>query len=520
LQRRFGKEGQGPIYRSQLRNRRRAKGESIHEVYDDVVRLMYLAYPGRQTEQGDTVAIDAFLTALDDDALETRVRDHLPATLDDAYRTALVFEANSRSRSSRERSEEFHNRFEHQVRAAGSEIRCKDQADAAAAAQLELSARHEREISLLKATLEDVLRRTADTHQCPAVKPLSMVTPAPPASARGRGCYECGDDGHFARDCPARKTAGDRRSFIRHTMTYQSGAARENFGVTRVFNRTSCRGGACFRCGKVGHLVRSCLKERYRAPGRCRKKKRAVLEAPVAAAARIEDAQSVYYRCRGVSHRAESCPDRESDKEREARRAANAGFGGARLKEDRSEVMSRRRRGTAGGARDGDPPGPQTRSLAVSSLDPAALSFQPAARTSCVVVQQTGCQEESLLTGEFTSDEGVRIGGIRAVEQVEEPYTEDGPELSDEEWRAADILTVEKDKQDNEVLSAGYDDAVQRKLEGYFSAGGRIVDMYTVFQDLLKQHPEVELPELAMRVRVAGIRAMSTSAIVASIRSM
>jgi hypothetical protein len=47
---------------------------------------------------------------LDDDALETRIRDHLPATLDEAFQKALIFEANSRVRTSRERAEKF-NRF-------------------------------------------------------------------------------------------------------------------------------------------------------------------------------------------------------------------------------------------------------------------------------------------------------------------------------------------------------------------------------------------------------------------------
>jgi hypothetical protein len=115
--------------------------------------------------------------------------------------------------------------------------------------------------------------------------------------------------------------------------------------------------------------------------------------------------------------------------------------------------------------------------------------------------------------------EGSRIGGTRTAEQVEEVYGDDSPEMSDEEWRAADILAVGNIKRDNEVLSTRYDDELQRQLEGYFSAGGRLVDMQPVCQDLLKQYPEVEQTELIKRVRVACVRATSTPALATHLRS-
>src|SRR5207245_78849 len=55
LQQRFGVEGQAPIYRSQLRNRRRKKGETISELYEDVYKMFLLAYPGKVTDQGNAI---------------------------------------------------------------------------------------------------------------------------------------------------------------------------------------------------------------------------------------------------------------------------------------------------------------------------------------------------------------------------------------------------------------------------------------------------------------------------------
>src|SRR5207244_5659587 len=101
-----------PIYRSQLRNRRRKKGETVTELYEDVYRMLQLAYPGKTTDQGNAVAVDSFLAALDDPALEVRIRDHQPVDLDSAYNKALIFEANSKIQRDNNTSEDLHTRFD------------------------------------------------------------------------------------------------------------------------------------------------------------------------------------------------------------------------------------------------------------------------------------------------------------------------------------------------------------------------------------------------------------------------
>ena len=102
LRQRYGTEGQTTLYRTQLRTRRRGKNETLQAVYLDVSRLAALAYPGRPTEHGDAIAVDAFIEALDDVELEMRIRDREPRDLDSAYRLALMLEANARGRRDRQ----------------------------------------------------------------------------------------------------------------------------------------------------------------------------------------------------------------------------------------------------------------------------------------------------------------------------------------------------------------------------------------------------------------------------------
>ena len=68
----------------------------LQELYIAIGELVHAAYPGRSSEHRDVIACDAFLDALDDAALEQRVRDKMPDNLDEAYRLAVVMESNSR----------------------------------------------------------------------------------------------------------------------------------------------------------------------------------------------------------------------------------------------------------------------------------------------------------------------------------------------------------------------------------------------------------------------------------------
>ena len=99
LRNRFGNQNQTERFRAELYARRRMKGESIQTVYQDIRRLVALAFPG---EGGSTpgsvyevVARDAFLSAIDNPSIRRRIleRDPPPDTLDAALSAAVRLEA-------------------------------------------------------------------------------------------------------------------------------------------------------------------------------------------------------------------------------------------------------------------------------------------------------------------------------------------------------------------------------------------------------------------------------------------
>jgi len=97
LRNRFGNANMMERYRAELHGRRRKRGESVQSVYQDIRRLMSLAFPGHSGELFETIGRDAFLQSLNDPALRVRVLDQHPQTLDEALTIVTRMEAYSES---------------------------------------------------------------------------------------------------------------------------------------------------------------------------------------------------------------------------------------------------------------------------------------------------------------------------------------------------------------------------------------------------------------------------------------
>jgi len=81
------------MYRSQLKDRRRQKNESLYNVYDDINRLVLLAYPGEKSVHRDDFGVQAFIRALDDYQLELYVRSQNPKDLEASVKHASIMES-------------------------------------------------------------------------------------------------------------------------------------------------------------------------------------------------------------------------------------------------------------------------------------------------------------------------------------------------------------------------------------------------------------------------------------------
>jgi len=96
LKNRFGTQNQRERYRAELKAFRRQRGASLQSVYNEVRRLMALAFTDEKGPMWETMARNAFLEALDDPAVQIRILERDPATLDETLKIACHLEAIAR----------------------------------------------------------------------------------------------------------------------------------------------------------------------------------------------------------------------------------------------------------------------------------------------------------------------------------------------------------------------------------------------------------------------------------------
>jgi hypothetical protein len=94
---RFGTGNQAERFRAELRVRRRKADESLQSLYQDVCRLLALAYPGPTNSTTTLVGRDAFLDALNNPAMRIRILEKEPTTLEEALTLACRLEAYDRA---------------------------------------------------------------------------------------------------------------------------------------------------------------------------------------------------------------------------------------------------------------------------------------------------------------------------------------------------------------------------------------------------------------------------------------
>ena len=90
---RFQPSNQAELYRAQMKNKTRTKGQSLPELAEDIKRLTRLAYPTAPIEVREQLSRDCFMDSLSDPDLEWAIFQGKPLTIDDSVRIGLEYEA-------------------------------------------------------------------------------------------------------------------------------------------------------------------------------------------------------------------------------------------------------------------------------------------------------------------------------------------------------------------------------------------------------------------------------------------
>ena len=213
LKARYGTANQCALYRTQLRYRRRGKNETLCELVQDIRRLVVLAYPGPMTETTESIAIDAFIEALGNVDLSLKVREREPSNLDSAYKIAMGLEAFVQKSATNEKERRLPT-----VRVAKEELddgpNWKDFLKQFTDLQNERWSAMVKDLNKMMESKRNLSEQTYAEHG-KTFQPYAQDTQRGHSTkkllqekSRWRpGCFHCGQEGHFKRECPQWKEA-------------------------------------------------------------------------------------------------------------------------------------------------------------------------------------------------------------------------------------------------------------------------------------------------------------------------
>ena len=175
LTERFEPQNQCEIYKSQLKQRIRKRDEGLPELAQDIKRLTRMAYPSAFLDLRDTLSKDSFIEALNDAEMELFICQKEPATIDDAVRLALKYEAFTQGRRKR-------------IASAKNGVRMQFE---------------EQLPSLLsQSEIQEIRNDIRELKTC-------SNGPSQKSSQNNkRACYGCGQTDHLIRECPNRDNVG------------------------------------------------------------------------------------------------------------------------------------------------------------------------------------------------------------------------------------------------------------------------------------------------------------------------
>ena len=226
---RFGATQQCDKHRMELKLRKRKAGETLSSLHQDIRRLMALAYPTVQVECRESLSTDYFIDALGDPDFALKVRERVPANLDEALQVALRLEAWIR--------ESKRTSLEYMAPANDDHGRQKGRARGVSEKQSDLLPNIERLVqqsveksvnelrnsmsSLMQAApaLIAAAERLTHTNTAPSGTNVKTGSAVQSSSQQANGaqddsrfknrpppqCYNCREFGHYSKQCPKKQ---------------------------------------------------------------------------------------------------------------------------------------------------------------------------------------------------------------------------------------------------------------------------------------------------------------------------
>lgn len=186
LEQRFGSSNQTEVFKAMLRNRSRKPTESLPELAHDIKRLLSRAYPDASREMKETLAKDFFIDALGDGDVKWKVYQARARSLEEAVTVAVEFEAFTLAETKKNPTRKL----------AVRTVNEKTEPNPKSGTVDELTK------TLTEALAKGFENLTQQLSQLQAGKNMVGHGKSKKKRTNDGKCWECGEAGHFSRDCP------------------------------------------------------------------------------------------------------------------------------------------------------------------------------------------------------------------------------------------------------------------------------------------------------------------------------
>ncbi|XP_069109267.1 uncharacterized protein [Argopecten irradians] len=174
LEERFAPPNQTELYRVQLMERRQKANETLPELGQAIRRLVNLTYRTVSSDVKETLAKQQFIEALADSEMRIRIKQARPKNLTEAIQLSVELEA--------------YNRCEKKSTEGQSYLRNTTAEPSEQSEMLKLLQDMQKKLESLE---KDVGRIKTKS------KPNTKTN-----TVKNRSCFNCGEEGHFKRNCP------------------------------------------------------------------------------------------------------------------------------------------------------------------------------------------------------------------------------------------------------------------------------------------------------------------------------
>ena len=191
LQKRFEPAYQGKLLKTQLRTRRRKRGEALDELAEEIKRDVRRAYPTiQESVLWDGLAQDVFMEAIDDEQMQLYISSGNPASLEEALERAMAYDIHKKKNGQR--------RGERVAMVTADE---DGRSKAVASGPCDTCGHACPKVG----SPAPVSARGQQGVQQGMQQGMRMRRDMPPRDRRNPLCYGCGQPGHYQSQCPARQ---------------------------------------------------------------------------------------------------------------------------------------------------------------------------------------------------------------------------------------------------------------------------------------------------------------------------